>query len=60
VLGHNAVGATAVARPAARWIILPEIPPDEDAAALLGLGVVGNQAKTTFALVAKGFELFTI
>jgi hypothetical protein len=56
VLGHNAVGATAVARPAARWIILPEIPPDEYAAAFLGVGIVGNQAKTPFALVAEDLE----
>ena len=56
MLGHNAVGATAVARPAARWILLPEIPPDEYAAALLGVGIVGNQAKTPFALVAEGLE----
>jgi hypothetical protein len=56
VLGHNAVGATAIARPAARWILLPEIPPNEDSAALLGVGIVGNQAKTPLALVSEDFE----
>src|SRR6185503_18664643 len=55
-LGHTAVGATAVARPAARWILLPEIPPDEDAAALLGVGIVGDQAKTPFTLVAEDLQ----
>ena len=53
---RNAVGATTVARPAARWIVLPEIAPDKYAAALLGMGIVGNEAKTSFALVAEGLE----
>jgi hypothetical protein len=32
------------------------MPSDEYAAALLGVGIVGNQAKTPFALVAEDLE----
>jgi hypothetical protein len=37
-------------------MVLTEIPPDEYASAFLGVGIVGNQAKTPFALVAEGLE----
>jgi hypothetical protein len=37
-------------------MVLTEIPPDEYASALLGVGIVGNQAKTPFALVAEDLE----
>jgi hypothetical protein len=37
-------------------MVLTEILPDEDAAALLGVGIVGNQAKTPFALIAEDLE----
>jgi hypothetical protein len=57
LLNTDTIGSAAVARPAARRIILPEKPPNEYAAALLGVSIVGNQAKTPFALVAEGLEL---
>ena len=37
-------------------MVLTEIPPDGYASALLGVGIVGNQAKTPFALVAEDLE----
>jgi hypothetical protein len=38
-------------------VILSKVAPEENAAALLGLGVIGNQSKPAFALIAKGLEL---
>jgi hypothetical protein len=56
MLGHNAVGATAVACPAVRRILLPEMPPYKHASAFRRVGIVGNQAKTPLALIAEGLE----
>jgi hypothetical protein len=50
-------GAAAVTDPAARRLLFPEIPPDEHAAALLGLGVIGDGPYPALALVTKRLEL---
>jgi hypothetical protein len=53
----DAIGSTAVTGSTTRWMVLSKVAPEERAAALLGLRVIGKQSKPTFALIAKGFEL---
>ena len=38
-------------------MVLSKVAPEEHAAALLGLGIIGKQSKSAFALIAKGLEL---
>jgi hypothetical protein len=38
-------------------VLLPEVPPEEDASAVPGLGVVGHGPKAALTLVTKGLEL---
>src|SRR5262249_4426630 len=54
---HSAVGTAAVASAATRGVRFSEIAPDKYASAVLGLRVIGDKPKSTFALVAKRFEL---
>jgi len=50
-------GAAAIAVPAARRVLLSEVPPEEDASAFLGLGVIGDGPKPALTLVTKCLEL---
>src|SRR5262245_58566251 len=54
---RGAVAATAVARAATRRIMLSEVSPQEDAPALLGPGVVGDETEPALTLETKGLEL---
>ena len=57
LLNTDTIRSAAVAGSTARWVILSKVAPEEYAAALLGLGVIGKQSKPAFALIAKGLEL---
>ena len=50
-------GTAAVAGPAARRLLLSEVPPEEHASAFLGLRVTGDGPKPALTLVAKCLEL---
>jgi len=54
--GRGTAGAAAVAAPAARRVLLSEVPPQEHASAFLGLGVVGDGPKPALTLITKGLE----
>jgi hypothetical protein len=53
---QGTIGAAAIAVAAARRVLLSEVPSEEHAAAFLGLGVIGDGAKPTLALVTKCLE----
>ncbi len=50
-------GAAAVASPAARRVLLSEVPLEEHASAFVGLGVIGDGPKPALILVTKCLEL---
>jgi hypothetical protein len=50
-------GAAAIAGPAARRPLVSEVPSQEHAAALLGLGLIGNRSKPPLTFVTKCLEL---
>ncbi len=50
-------GAAAVAGPAARRLLLSEVPPEKHASAFVGPGVIGDGPKPALALVTKCLEL---
>lgn len=54
---RGTAGAAAVAGPAARWVLLAEVSPEEHASAFLSLGVIGDRPKSALTLVTKCLEL---